>query len=506
MKFLFAAVLLVLAIASLGVRLSQPDLSADRPVIYWVTDQNPARQLQVQRFHDWLIAEGHVDEHGKPVVELRLDMGNSEDAKKVIQSVSGVGGDLMDTSGASMRLLQAMGVLADLTDHAAEHGYGVDQTFPALAPDLTVGGRQYRYPANVATRLMWVNPAVFAQVGLEPPPRRWTWDEFEALGVAFRERANPPGTAPRDRRFLIDEVSLEGLARSNGVDALNETGTASALDDPRYVEALETYKRWVYDLNIVPSPDDVAAASGQQGYGGVGLQLFGRGRYAMFEGGRYHLIQLRRFGQLGPLSVVEPPHRALPVTSLSTRAVTLYVGSKHPELSKLFLEFLASEAYNATIVEDADALPPNPRFTRGEAFERPPLYPKEWGVHSVFREAAEQIGVPKAYSLYVLPSVINRERGDKEQAFLNGRLTAEQAALGAAEAINQRIASEVERKPELRDSFTLDLATQQRIDALKAEGKPIPASWISNPFHRYDYRARGLLIEDAEPVGTGSDS
>ncbi|MEM9754075.1 MAG: ABC transporter substrate-binding protein [Planctomycetota bacterium] len=506
MKYLFVVLLLLLAVASLGVRFSQPDLQTDRPVIYWVTDKNPARELQVERFHAWLVSEGHVDENGEPAVQLRLDMGNSEDSKKIIQSISGVGGDLMDTGGPTMRFLQAMGVLVDLTDHAQENGYGLDQTYPALAPDLSIDGRQYRYPANVAARMVWVNPAVFEQLGLEPPPKRWTWDQFEELGIAFRDRANPPGTSPSDRRFLSDKFDSTVMAMTNGIVPLNETLTASALNDPRYVDVMETYKRWVYELNILPSPDDMAAVTAAQGYGGAGLQLFGRSQYGMFEGGRYHLIQIRRFPQLGQLRVVEPPHNELPVTTLQSRAVVLYAGSDRPDLGRLFLEFLASESYNSTIVEDADALPPNPKFTRTDAFERPPQFPNEWGTHEVFRDAAETIAVPGAYSPYVLPSVVNRERSDKFQAFISGRLTAEEAAQASADAIDERIASELQRKPELREAYERDRAMQEKIDALKAEGRPIPASWIKNPFHRYYYAQQGLLLDDSAAPATEAAS
>ncbi|MEM1026929.1 MAG: extracellular solute-binding protein [Planctomycetota bacterium] len=501
-KHLFALALIALVAASFGVRSSMPNYQTDRPVIYWVTDKNPARDLQVQRFHEWLVDQGHVDEKGQPIVELRLDMGNSDNSKKIIQSVSGVGGDLMDTNAASMRLLQAMGVLTDLTEDAKEMGFGLDKTFPAIADDLSVDGRQYRYPANVFTSMTWVNPALLRQYGLEPPSYRWTWDDFEELGVAFRDAANPPGTSPSDRKFICAPFGAQRLMQTNGISSLNETLTASDLDDPRYIEALETYKRWIYDLNIMPTPDDVAATATEQGYGGGTLQLFGRGQYAMFSGGRYHLIQLRRFPQLQELSVVEPPHNELPVTSTGSRGVVLYKGSKHPELAKLFLEFLASESYNMTILEDADAMPPNPVYTETEAYERPPSKPGEWGLHAPFRDANRDIAVTEPLSPYILPTILQRERGDKEAAFWNGRLTAEQAARGAAEQIDRRIAQELERKPEMRERYKQDVELQRRIDERKANGQPIPHSWIKNPFYRHYYAHLGMLIED-EPTEAG---
>lgn len=426
-------------------------------------------------------------------------MSNSDDTKKVIQSVSGVGGDLMDTSGESMRLLQAMGVLKDLTAVARERGFGPDSTYEAVVPDLMVDGRQYRYPANVGTGMMWVNVDLLRRYGLEPPPTRWTWDDFEQLGVAFKAAANPPDTPPSKRKYLASDVNLNGMVRGIGVDPLNETLTSSALNDPRFVLTLETRKRWIFDLNILPSRDDIAAAATQQGYGGSALQLFGREQYAIVPGGRWLLVQLRRFTHLRELDVVEPPHHTLPVTPIQTRAVVLYAGSRHPELATLFLEFLASDAYNRTIIEDGDAMPPNPALTRSEAFRNPPQFPHEHGLHDRFAAAAKTIAVPTAYSPYILPSIVHREFYRSQEAFFSGRLTAEQAAARAAANLDRAIIAHVRRRPELWSSYTLGLARQRVIDRLKAEGQPLPAAWIQNPVHRAYYQHLGLLTHETPP-------
>ncbi|MEM1098335.1 MAG: extracellular solute-binding protein, partial [Planctomycetota bacterium] len=462
-------------------------------------DKNPARELQVKRFHEWLLSEGHVDENGHPVVELRLDMGNNEDAKKVIQSVSGVASDLMYTSGQSMRLLQAMGVLSDITEDAQTMGFGPENTYPTIASDLMLSGRQYRFPANLGIQMMWVNPALLRRYGLEPPETSWTWDEFERLGVAFKEAANPPGTHPTQRKFIASGINAIVMDLTNGVDALNETLTASALDDPRYVESLETRKRWVYDLNILPTPDDVAAASSEQGYGGSALQLFGREQYAMFPGGRYMLIQLRRFGHLQELAVVEPPHNDFRATRIATRAVVLYTGSQHPELAKLFLAFLASESYNQTIVEDADALPPNPKFTRSEAFRNPTTYPREHGLHEIFTETAATIAVTESFSPFILPSVVMRERNDGDQAYMNDRLTAKEAARQSARNIDREILAELERKPDLHAAYAQAAARQAVIDERKAAGQRLPEGWVTNPMLRAYYESRDMLTSETPP-------
>ncbi|MDX1683164.1 MAG: hypothetical protein R3336_08590, partial [Phycisphaeraceae bacterium] len=81
MKYLFAVIALLLVVASVIVAWSMPSAQTEIPVIYWVTDPNPARVEQAGGFDKWLIENGHVTEDGKPVVQLRIETGNRTNQK-----------------------------------------------------------------------------------------------------------------------------------------------------------------------------------------------------------------------------------------------------------------------------------------------------------------------------------------------------------------------------------------------------------------------------------------
>ena len=85
---------------------------------------------------------------------------------------------------------QSIGLLADVTEEAAKYDFGIDQTYGALEPLLTVGGRQYGFPCNVNVMGLWVNVETFAKLGLEPPPPQWDFATFERIGKEFVRRAN----------------------------------------------------------------------------------------------------------------------------------------------------------------------------------------------------------------------------------------------------------------------------------------------------------------------------
>jgi len=508
MKYLFCLILLVLVAASIGTYVAMPDQQSDVPVIYWVTDANPARVEQVRKFHQWLVDNGHTKpgDPTRPIVELRLDTANRRSDKIIIQCVSGVGGDIMDVgSTAGLQLFyDEIGFLADVTEEAKKLKFDPGQTYEAIRSQITVpdgrGGRkQVMFPCNVYAVMLWVNRATFKKYGLEPPPKRWTFEQFERRGKRVRDV------------FFCNYVDTLLMHRSLGLSRFNETLTWCDLDDPRYVKVLKLKKKWMYEDRITPSPSDIASFATEAGYGGSTLQLFNSGNYAMFSMGRYALIQLRKFGRL-ELAVAELPHGGFPNTLTGTRAAAVYKGSKHKKLAYLFLAFLASESYNAQIVDDADALPPNPIYTKSKAFTRPAKYPNEWGCHEAFADAVEKISIGTVYSPFISPNTANREVGNFGDKFMSGVTSAEEAAADTARKINDEIRRTLEEKPGLAGRHEKLLQRQRQIDrrveawreveALEAAGEPVPEAlrrrarkipldWIDNVFYRRYYTHKG---------------
>ncbi|QDU70553.1 ABC transporter substrate-binding protein [Mucisphaera calidilacus] len=541
MKYLFLTIGLLLLLFGSALWWTSPDASSDVPVLYWITDRNPMRTDQVNRFHRWLVREGHGREvviatpqdaqrlrHGIaptladdiiagqpetapifdenidasklpitvriPAFELRLDTANKDTTKQKIQSVSGVASDLMDIfNGENMRMFQAMNVLADVTDAAHTHNFDLSQTYSSLEAELCVDGRQYMFPCNAGTLSYWVNIDTFEQHGIQPPPRRWTVQEFERIGVAFCEAANR-GKRRRDV-FFADSIDMPTLYRGYGASVYNETLTAAAIDSPGYVEALKTMKRWIYDLNILPTPDDQDSFSTGQGFKGASLQLFASGNYAMIYGGRYFLLQFRQMNGLGRMTVSEVPHAVFPNGTIGTRGTAVYRGSPHQDLAVLFLAYLNSPDYNMQIVRSADALPPNPRYLTTPEYLAPAEYPNEHDVHQGFAEITRSIAVAGEYSPFVLPDVVMIKVRYYEEQFTVGMITAEQAARRTAAAINREIARFLDENPNRRELYDQRCELQQKIDRLKASGQPVPRDWVANAFHKAYLEHLGMLTD-----------
>jgi len=481
----------VLAGAGMATLLTEPDMASDVPVIYWSTDPNPARIRQVDQFHEWLVENGHTTTDGRANVELRLETV-AADRKGIIQGVSGVAADIMD---CHIPWYQSIGILADVTDAAERYGFGMDSTYEALEPLLTVDGRQYGFPCNVYVMGLWVNVDTFAKLGMAPPPTYWDWDTFERIGKEFVRRANPPGQ--RQTVFFVNRIEhaffIRALHRSLGVSDFNETMTASGLNHAGFAETMARIHKWTFEDHIAASKAEETAFSAESGYSGAGLTLLNQGNYGAYTIGRWVLIRLRQFEKPPRVSASHFPHGGFPNALIAARTAAVYAGSPHLDEAQLFLAYLASEVYNIGIVESADAMPPSPEFTRTEGYLRPAAHPNEWGAHEVPAEGAETIAITLSTSPFVPSSTVDRYKKKALEQVMAGLATPEHAAAEASSRIDAEIQLTLVDSPSLRRRYAEAVTLQQKIDSHRQEGRPIPIEWIKNPFHRVYYESKGWV-------------
>jgi multiple sugar transport system substrate-binding protein len=486
MKYIFLSILAILVMASIATSWYGRKNVVGKPVIYWVTDNNPARDLQIKNFGSWMKKNNYAD------VELRLDTANADISKKIIQSVSGVGGDVMDISPGYGALLyfNEIGLVEDVTAAAEKLDFDTSKTYPSLADDLTIGGRQYLFPCNVSAPLFFVNLGIFEKVGVKPPPMRWSIEEFERIGREFAEVANR-GLDHR-QYFLANTIEIIPLVRSLGADLFNETLTRSNVASNGYAKAFALIRKWMFEDHIVPTTADIESFSTGSGYGGAMFQLFYNGNYAMVSSGRYALIQFREFGNM-KLDAVEYPNAGYPNTTIYARAACVYKGGKHKDLAEYFLAYLASEDYNMNIVEDGDSLPPNPKYTLTEEYLHPKKYPNEWEVHSKFAQDAVDISITISKSPFVSNNRAYTFHEDCKQTVISNVYTPEEAAKILEERVNDEISRTLAENPKLKPEYERRVAIQKKIDEYRKDGSKIPKEWISNPFHKKYYRDMGWL-------------
>jgi multiple sugar transport system substrate-binding protein len=473
MKKIFLVSGLILLALGTFAYLTLPSTASEIPVLYWTTDRNPARVRQVVRFEEWMRREGYQP------VDLKVDTNNSGVMKVIIQSASGVASDVVDSYGGhQLRQYEAAGILKDVTGLAKEYGFGFDKTYDSVRAEISVGGTQYAFPCNVTGRPLTINLAALEEAGLPKPKFDWTWEEFLTWAKAVtREREG------RMKRYALMPFDVSFLWPTNGGTIFNETMTRCTLDSPRVEEAT----RWYYDLifkhEVVPSQAEVSTITSESGYGGTGLQLVGHGDVIGVHIGRYGLIQLRHFDSFKP-GVALLPHKLMPLQRVRARSAVVNVGGEYPDLAARFLEYLAGETYNRTIIEDADALPPNPAMAQLDAFRNPPEHPEEGPANVKYYRAAAEYGVGREYSPFVKPFAVQRIIKKTREGMDNQAVAIDDGLAEMTEKINTRLRRTVARDPKLKKQYEKALARQKKIDRLKKQGKPVPLKLIDNPVYR----------------------
>src|SRR5437016_4605524 len=92
----------------------------------WATDANPARAVQTALF-----------DRLNPPLQVTVDPSPAGDASKlIVQSATGTGPDIVDTSHESLETLVQAGVLLDLTPYAQSQGFDPSRTYPAIRESL----------------------------------------------------------------------------------------------------------------------------------------------------------------------------------------------------------------------------------------------------------------------------------------------------------------------------------------------------------------------------------
>lgn len=495
MKYLFAATLSVLAVASV-LTFSNLSEDADIPVLHWVTGYNEPRVMQIELFKNWMVKNGY------PAVDLRIDViGKKQKAKNVIQGVSGVAGDIFDCGAGDLDLYHSVGMLEDLTEVAVEMGFDPSKTYPSVQSLVSVDGRQYGFPRLISVGFFWVNVEAFREAGLSVPSSEWTFDEFEQMGKAFVKALDVPGerqTVFFTREFTITHRVL--MMRSMGADIFNETQTASALTHSAYQEVCEIVRRWTNEDKIIPSFVEAQSLSAEtRADTHVSQQLFANGNFGLLWAGRWGLMSFRMIGP-EEVAICEFPNEGFRNSFIGASPLAIYKKSKHKELAYYFLKFLASDTFNMNTVRNADGLPSRPEYAKLEEFSHPKEYPSEWGLHDQIRDMATAIGIPFSSSPFALTQVFIRHDKNAFDKFMAGRVTLNEALKEASDAIDVHIQYNVSQSKELKEKYDRLSRDQEEIERLYARGELVPLHLITNPFYRRYYVEKGWSLPEGSDV------
>jgi multiple sugar transport system substrate-binding protein len=455
MKQVFAGVLVLFLLLYAGAELTRDNtVKPGITSIRWCTDVNPARAVQTEIFHKV-----------NPTLEVVLDPGARQ--KLIVQCATGTGPDVMDVyNGEEMVSFVEAGILLDLTDIAKEKGFSPENTYPAVRGRLMVEGRQYRFPCNVWANAVIYNRAIFDDHGVPYPDENWTYEQFIEASKQILDKPSKSGTKHipvanfSSRWFYLD------LMVGYGGCYYKDQGLRSALDSPEAIQAMQFYYDLIYKYHALTTPSEAAAMSSQGGWGSGGLNWFSSERAAMIFIGRWYLCQVPNFPALkGKMGAALLPRCGERPSSgqCGTRAAGINVKSPRREEAIKFLQYLASPDYSQVIVNDGDAMPPNPALARtgkdlvNEAVDDPVF-------HQVFVDALKNAR-SLDMSAFIDVNQVMRWLDERIGLVENEKATPEEAMRSLAKEVNETIRLNLERRPDLQKKYE------------RVTGKPYRADW-----------------------------
>ena len=247
MKTLLAATLAALLASTAAMVATRPaDGRPGRVPLVWVTDQNPTRTDEI----------GHFVRH-YPNLDLRLDPGNTDTQKVIVQAQAGVGPDLFDYWGeAAKNAYVKSGIAWDVTDALRTRGLDMKRiVWPLALPWTVQDGRIYAVPANVGVDAIWLRQDLFEQAGV-PLPKAGLEPGRPCAPRGPHDRARPQG--PRQALWIPHRLPrlLERVPPEFGGDMFDAKGIRCTVADPPSVACLQFDRDLIYRWRVSPSPND----------------------------------------------------------------------------------------------------------------------------------------------------------------------------------------------------------------------------------------------------------
>ncbi|MGJ3242333.1 MAG: ABC transporter substrate-binding protein [Opitutales bacterium] len=425
--------------------------------LVWVSDNNPARQEQIQLFNE--LGEGRG---------LVLDYGNGGVEKIIVQSASGVGPDIFDTFNlAQLESIVEAGIAQDLSELPQAEAYDADDLWPAARDGLIFNGGQWGYPANINVNILIYNKNVFDRFGVPypEPHESMSWEAFLALARELTdESANIYGILGFDWKNMVAFRKAQYFS---------EDGTELLIDTPAMREVFRQCRDLIYKHEVQVSSLELKSMMTQGGWGGGGsVNQFATGNFAMLNLGKWSIIGFQRALQTqkrqlakweddpdGPkpevlrLGSTLLPHFTdvgAPSYLINTRAAAINSRSENKEMAADFIAYLAGPEYSRSINSSHDALPGNPAYANLGLAEGPP----EFNVPEMHKNTVQSMdfGMVPRTSPFLLSFDVETEL-EKQWSRIEADpdITVEQVLRDAQRQLERLMRRNIDRSPHLQE-------------------------------------------------------
>jgi multiple sugar transport system substrate-binding protein len=239
---------------------------------------------------------------------------------------------------------------------------GADRTFkyedyyPGLFEGLKFRGQLYGLPQHWLTHSIYYNKDAFARAGVKPPPADWrdgSWN-WTTFVEASRKLTLRQGGETTQWGFPLSGYSWTRWRPwiwQNGGDVVSQDLKRSVLDTPEAIEGLQFYADLLNVHRVAPSPEERTAIGIPND-----IDLFAQGKAAMISSAPY-FHQLRTRVKDFAWDIAPPPQRKRRATPLWPDSISMYAGTKAPDVAWALLRFVVGPEGQKTITELGRGVP-----------------------------------------------------------------------------------------------------------------------------------------------------
>ena len=309
-----------------------------------------AEQAEVWNNLFALFAEKHPD------IELEAQANPVNDWAAFFDAIStqiagGKSPDVVQVATEGQRLFASRGICEPINDLVERDKGELAEYYEDIHPKLiewdktyntTADGSQYYLPGDFNTMGLWYNAEVFTANGVEEPTDDWTWDQLLAAGEALKAKGIY-GINVTPEYF----ISVMPYLLTNGASTLSADWTTATVNTPQAIEAA-TFMRTLVEKEISPLP------------GGTFDQFTttAQGKMAMFGGGRWPIVNMRKLEVVDKMKIVHWPQKTQKGSPVGWGAYPIMKGAQDKEAAWTFLKFLASKEASVYFAEQGGTIVP----------------------------------------------------------------------------------------------------------------------------------------------------
>ncbi len=368
--------------------------------------------------------EQHIaDFEAESGVQVDISSLPWENMRTVLQTQlrSGEGPDVFNWgSGPSFGgALAEAGLLMDLTDAYAEHGWEV---YDFAKEQVTHDGKQFGIPGELETIGLFYNADLFEELGIEEPQ---SLADLDAASQAVLDAGRVPLAVSDKDGWEGGHLLSMALSSRIGSDEMEALFAGEASwESPDVVASLEVWKEFEEAGFLPESPTSVDYDSA--------TALFYSGDAAMIPTGSWLVGEIddNTDFKVGYIPFPAPDGPGIFTGGLGSGPF-VSATTQNEAAAIEFLDFLASEEHSTWVVENLHTIPPYP--VQPEELDVSPLFAQVLDDTAAFSEGGDF-----GYNIDVMVSdAVNQAMYDGVQGIFTGQRTAKEVASDLQAAAQQ---------------------------------------------------------------------